>query len=162
MKTFPIAAALLALAHLAAPAQAADDAAMLRLVTCQDSWLDWENDNARMTRFAGLFEQQFVRSAQGDAFTPKAATQLLGHPVSQVYPQSVGMGRGYSVMVDAPFAQVRQSFERVLGTPMKCSSSEGTRACELPIGAKKTAMLMASENPASRSTLLGCYYDYQK
>lgn len=160
--TAPIAAALLALFAVQEPTHAADDVTMLRLATCQDSWLEWKNDEPRMARFASLFETQFVRSEQGDAFAPRAPTSVLGYAVAQVYPQSVGMGLGYSVLVNAPFAQVRQSFEKQLGKPLKCSTSEGTRACELPLAAKKTAMLLASDNPNSKTTLLGCYYYYQQ
>jgi hypothetical protein len=48
------------------------------------------------------------------AFEPKAPMTLLGHPVVHVFPQSVGMGLGFSALVRAPFAQVRQSFEKQL------------------------------------------------
>ena len=162
MKTISITAVWLMLLAVQAPARAADDAAMLRLVSCQDSWLDWKDDAPRMTRFASSLERQYVRSEQGDAFVPKAPMTLLGHPVAQVFPQSVGMGVGYSAVVNAPFALVRQGFEKQLGKPMRCSTSDGTHACELPLGDKKTALLMASASPASKTALLGCYYYYEK
>ena len=162
MKALPVLAALLALLSAQVTTHAAEDPAMLRLATCQDSWLDWKNDDARMSRFAHAVEAQYVRSAQGDAFTPNVPTTLLGHAVAQVYPQSVGMGLGYSVLVNASFTQARQSFEKQLGKPLKCSTSDGMRACELPIAEKKTAMLVAGDNPNSKTTLLGCYYYYQQ
>jgi len=162
MKAVSVLAALLALLSMQVTTQAAEDPAMLRLLTCQDSWLDWKNDEARMRRFVNTVEAQYVRSEQGTAFTPKAPTTVLGHPVAQVYPQSVGMGLGYSVVVNAPFTVARQSFEKQLGRPLKCSTSDGMRACELPVAEKKTAMLMASDNPSNKTTLLGCYYYYEK
>lgn len=162
MKTVSIAAVWLALLAVQAPSRAAADAAMLRLVSCQDSWLDWKDDAPRMTRFASSLERQYARSQQGDSFVPKAPMTLLGHPVAHVFPQSVGMGLGYSVLVNAPLALAREGFEKQLGQPMRCSTSDGIDACELPLGEKKTAMLMASASPGNKTTLLGCYYYYEK
>ncbi len=142
--------------------RAADDPALLRLSTCQDSWLDWKNDDARMARFVDGFERQFVPAKQAAAFEPKAPMTLLGHPVAQVFPQSVGMGLGFSVLVNAPFTQARQSFEKQLGQPLKCSTSDGMKACELTLGEEKTAMLMAADSPGGKTTLMGCYYYYEK
>ncbi len=162
MKIASLAASLLV--FLATPwlARAADEPNLLRLATCQDSWLDWKTDELRMGRFVAHLEQKFVRSEQDAYFVPKAATTLLGHPVAQVYPQSVGTGLGFSVLVNVPFVQARQSFEKQLGRPLKCSTSDGMRACDLSLGEKKTAMLIASDNPGSKTTLLGCYYYYEK
>jgi hypothetical protein len=163
MKTALLATTLLTLLSTWLPAAAAtDEVNLLRMSACQDSWLAWKDDNARMGRFVSALDQQFTRKDEDGSFAPKASMNLLGFPVAQVYPQSVGMGVGFSVVVNAPFAQVRQAFEKQLGKPMKCEASEGTRACELPLGEKKTAMLMASESPASKVTLLGCYYYYEK
>jgi hypothetical protein len=36
------------------------------------------------------------------------------------------------------------------------------RTCELQIGEKKTILLMAEDNPKSTTTLVGCYYFYEK
>ncbi|MEO8806906.1 MAG: hypothetical protein ABI433_12560 [Burkholderiaceae bacterium] len=153
---------IVALFAAAALAGAADEPNLLRLSTCQDSWLDWKSDEPRMSRYVAHLQQKFVRSEQDASFAPKTPTTLLGHPLAQVYPQSVGMGVGFSALLNVPFAQARQSFEKQLGRPLTCSSSDGMKACELSLGDKKTAMLMASDNPASKTTLLGCYYYYEK
>jgi hypothetical protein len=165
MKTITLAVASFALIALSCTpwlTHAADDPSLLRLSTCQDSWLEWKNDEPRMTRFAAVFESQFTRDDQNASFVPKSSMTLLGYPVVQVFPQSVGMGLGFSVVVNAPYAQVRQGFEKQLGKPMKCAVSEGTNACELSLGDKKTAMLMASDKPDAKATLVGCYYYYEK
>ncbi len=36
------------------------------------------------------------------------------------------------------------------------------RTCGLEIGDKRTVMLMAEDNPKNATTLLGCYYYYEK
>jgi len=154
------AASLLAL--LSTPVRATDDPAMLRLVTCQDSWVEWKDDAGRLAGFGRAIESQYLRGEAGDAFTPRRPQTLFGFPISRLYPQSVGMGLGYSVVVDAPFANVRQRFEKALGRPLHCSVSEGMRACELPLAAEKTALLLASDRADATTTQLGCYYLYEK
>lgn len=142
-------------------AHAADNNTQLqRLATCQDSWLDWKNDAQRMKRLSDEIETRYTPADEGGAFTPKTPTTALGLNVAQVYPQSVGMGVGFSVLVNAGFAQARQSLEKQLGKPMQCSTSEGMTACSLALSAKKTAMLMTGENGKGKSSLIGCYYFY--
>jgi hypothetical protein len=36
------------------------------------------------------------------------------------------------------------------------------RSCELQIAEKRTVMLMAEDDPKATSTLIGCYYFYEK
>lgn len=154
--------ALLLVLATSGAAHAADEPNLLRLASCQDSWLDWKDDPVRMRRFGAGLEQRFVDKERGGAWEPKSATSLLGFGVAEVYPQSVGMGLGFSVVVNAPFMQVRQAYEKLLGKPLACQTSDGMRACELPLAENKTAMLMAGEKADSKSTLLGCYYYYEK
>jgi len=166
MKTLSLVNTLLLAALAGTPAAhaAVEPAPQLqRLALCQDSWLDWKDDDARMARFASHFENRFDRSPQGDGgFAPKAPTQALGVAVTQVYPQSVGMGVGFSLVVAADFAQARSSIEQQLGKPMTCQTSDGMRACELPLGPKKTAMLITGDNGRAKTSLVGCYYFYQQ
>ena len=70
----------------------------------------------------------------------------------------------FSVIVNASFDQTRTSLERKLGKPIrKCEPpSDNMRTCELAIGEKKTIVLMAEDNPKSTTTLIGCYYFYEK
>ena len=165
MKT-PALVATLAFAALACvpTTQAAMEPApqLQRLALCQDSWFDWKDDDARMARFAGYFESRFERSPQGDAFAPKSPMLALSHAVTQVYPQSVGMGVGFSLVVNADFAQARAAIEQQLGKPMTCATSDGVRSCELKLGPKKTALLMNGLNGQAKTSLVGCYYFYQQ
>jgi hypothetical protein len=142
--------------------QAAEPPSFERLAVCQDSWLDWKDDSVRIGAFTRHLESQFDRSAQDGAFVPKTPLKVLGHSVAQVYPQSVGMGVGFSVVVNAGFAQARKSLEQQLGKAMTCSTSDGVRSCEVELGAKKTALLMTGENGQAKTSLLGCYYFYQQ
>lgn len=154
-----------ALVVSAMPTQAgmADDAQMQRLALCQDSWLDWKDDSARMTDLVDYFESRIARSPQGSgAFDVKAPLRVLGQPVTQVYPQSVGMGVGFSLTVKAGFGATRAAVERRLGKSMACTSGDGMQACELQVGPKKTVVLMAPLNGAAKATLMGCYYFYQQ
>lgn len=158
---FSLAIALSAAAACCA-AQAAEPPSFERLAVCQDSWLDWKDDSVRIGAFTRHLDSQFERGAQDGAFVPKAPLKMLGHSVSQVYPQSVGMGVGFSVVVDAGFAPTRAALERQLGKPMTCSTSDGVRTCELELGAKKTALLMTGQNGQAKTSLVGCYYFYQQ
>lgn len=153
--------ALLAALAGAADVRAADDPQLQRLMLCQDTWLDWKDDPARMARFGSHFETQFDRSASDAAFVPKAPTRVLGWPVAQAYPQSVGMGVGFSLTVNAGHGQVRTGIEQQLGKPMRCANSDGIRACEVELGARKTVVLMTAQNGKAPSSLVGCYYFYQ-
>ena len=57
----------------------------------------------------------------------------------------------------------RRSLEKTLGKSLeKCDVSDNMRTCELEMGEKRTLMLMAEDNPKSATTLLGCYYYYEK
>lgn len=160
----PLACTALLLTALAAtpPVTAADEPMLLRLASCQDSWLDWRRDEAQMKRFADVVLGGFSRQDRSPAFVPQSPASLLGFPVTELYPQSVGMGLGFSVAITASFDEARQGFEKLLGKPMACSRSDGMRNCELVLGEKKTAMLMTPDKAGSRQALIGCYYYYEK
>jgi hypothetical protein len=81
-----------------------------------------------------------------------------------VFPESVGMGVGFSIVVNANFTKTKTSLEKKLGkTINKCEPpSDNMRTCELEIAEKKTITLMAEDNPKSTTTLVGCYYFYEK
>jgi hypothetical protein len=162
MKSPLIATTLALLCAWTAPVGAADDALLQRMTLCQDSWLDWKNDEARQRRFVAEVESRFTRGTSGAGFTPKAPTKAFGLPVEQMFPQSVGMGLGFSLIVNADFAQARRSLEGPLGRTMACQNSEEGRACELKIGEKKTVVLMSDGDGKAKQTLVGCYYYYEK
>src|SRR5213592_1574121 len=85
----------------ATPAQAADNPMIERLATCQDSWLDWKSgDPARLQQFVASFQSDFSRKERDPFFVPKSSQTVAGLPVAQVFPQSVGMGVGFSVVVN--------------------------------------------------------------
>ena len=160
-----IASLVMAALQLAAvPALAADDLVVERLVTCQDSWLDWKNDNApQLQTFGEHFQADFTRNESDGYFVPKSQDTIAGLRVTRVFPESVGMGVGFSVFVDAPFDEARKRFEQALGKPLeKCEISYGMRTCELDIAEKRTFTLMAEDSATSTSTLAGCYYFYEK
>ena len=163
MKTAILTLAAAAVAAAALPAHAADDAQLERLATCRDSWFEWRADPARMAGLAGFIETNFSRGSDPGGYAPASRMTVLGgQRVAQVFPQSVGMGVGFSVVVDAPFVRVRQLVEKQLGKPLACESGDGMRGCELKLAEKKSLVLMAPEAASSTQTLLGCYYFYEK
>ena len=155
---------VLGLLAAAFPAFAADEPRVEALALCRDSWLDWQaTDPAKLNSAKAFFESAFS-GAGTDAFvTPKSPMTIAGLQVTQVYPESVGMGVGFSVLVDAPFDVARMAVEQSLGRPLgPCETGEGMRTCELPIAAQRTLMLASNEPPDDTATLVGCYYLYEK
>ncbi len=163
MKTLAISlAALLAALAGSADVRAADDPQMQRLVLCQDKWFDWKDDAVRMARFGNLFETQYEESTSDGAFAPKSPTSVFGWSIAQVYPQSVGMGVGFSLTVSTDHTRARALIEQQLGKPMNCATSEGVRSCAIELGNKRTAMLITGQNGGAQTSLIGCYYFYQQ
>jgi len=133
------------------------------LATCRESWLDWKDDPARAARYGDALRAQFEQRNGEAFFTPKARVTVMDLPVTRVYPSSVGMGVGFSVMVDAPFDTVKAAVEKSIGKTLgKCESGEGMRTCERSLGEKKTVMLLADATGKLTSTLVGCFYYYEK
>lgn len=161
-----IAAAGVVAAGLAAvaPARSADNIGVERLATCQDSWFEWKQGNApQLQQFARAFQTAFERKA-GDGFlVPRSSESVAGLPIARVFPESVGMGVGFSVIVNAGFDATKSAVERKSGKPFrKCETSDNMRTCAVQIGDKKTLMLMAEDPPTTTETLVGCYYFYEK
>jgi hypothetical protein len=157
-------AAALFLALQTASAGTAADAGIERMALCQDSWLDWQKAaDPRLAALAAHLHAAYTQK-EGDPYvTPKAPTTVFGFRVLQLYPGSVGMGVGLSVLVDAPFDKARAGVEHALGKPLKhCDASDGMKTCELEIADKRTLTLMTQDDPKTKSTLLGCYYYYEK
>jgi hypothetical protein len=154
----------LSILPFAFPASAADDTALTRMTLCQDSWLDWsKSDPARMTAFVGQVRAQFVPHGNDPYMLPKAKVSVAGLRVLQAFPQSVGMGVGFSLTVDAGFDDARKAVEKALGKTLShCESSDGMKDCEFEVAPQRTITLMAEDTPKSRQTLVGCYYLYER
>jgi len=94
---------------------------------------------------------------------PNSNQTVVGLPIARVFPESVGMGVGFSVWVNANFDQTKIALERKTGRLLKqCEVGDNMRTCSLDLGEKKTIVLMAEDNPKSTTTLIGCYYFYEK
>jgi hypothetical protein len=147
------------------PAWAADDLSIERLATSQDSWLDWKNrDPVQLRKFAESFQSNFLQKEKDSFFVPKSNQTVAGLRVAQVFPESIGMAVGFSVVVNANFDTTKTRLAKKIGKPFsKCEPpSDNMRTCELAIGEKKTILLMAEDNVKSTTTLFGCYYFYAK
>ena len=164
MKIANPAGVLIALLFVAAPALADEDAGLTRMATCQESWLDWQaKDPAQLKKFGDQLHAEFSQHGNDAFVVPNASVSIAGLRVLQLFPNSVGMGVGLSVLVDAPFDKTRQTIEKAAGKPLtKCETSDGMRTCGLEIAEKRTLMLMAEDSPKATTTLVGCYYFYEK
>jgi hypothetical protein len=155
---------VLALMVAAIPASGQSDQRVENLALCRDSWLDWKNSAPSALESFGVYFRSAFAHNDGDAFvTPKAPIAVDGLNVAQVFPQSLGMGLGFSVVVDASFDVAKQALERDLGEPLRsCDAGDGMRTCELPVAEQRT-IILASNDPANdQTTLVGCYYFYEK
>jgi hypothetical protein len=149
---------------VAGPAAASDDAALTRMALCQDSWVEWsKGDPVRFQSFAEHIRAGFSPHANDPYWLPKASTSVVGLRVLQVFPDSVGMGVGFSLTADATFDDARKALEKALGKTLQhCETSDGMKTCDLEIAPQRTATLMAGDSPKSHQTLIGCYYFYEK
>jgi hypothetical protein len=164
MKISSRAAMLAVLLAAAAPANAADNNVIEGLATCQDSWIDWQaSDPAQLKKFVADFQANFTPHGNDAYFIPKSSQTVIGLPLAQVFPESIGMAVGFSVLVNANFNKTKATLESKIGKPLKCEPpSDNMRACALEIAEKKTVTLMAEDNAKSTTTLFGCYYFYEK
>ena len=160
MRRFVLLSVLLLLASIRLPA--ADDF-LDRLATCQTSWMDFKDDPVQKKKFAETFSAGFEPKGNDGSWTPKKPAMVIGLPVVRVYPESVGMGVGFSVVVDATFDQARAQIEKTVGKSLKnCENSEGMHTCELEVAEKRTILLLTGDTGKTRTTMLGCYYFYAK
>jgi hypothetical protein len=164
MKSAWPAGLLLALGLGAAPAWGADDPRVENLALCRDSWLDWKTADPAKLASASAYFRAALTHGDNDAYgVPNAPMAVAGLKISKVFPGSVGMGVGFSVLVDATFDVAKQALEQRLGKPLgQCETGDGMRSCALPIAAQRTVMLMSGDGPNDRATLVGCYYLYEK
>src|SRR6185295_7988382 len=95
--------AVVLLCVLAAHTLTAADDLIEQLATCKVSWLDWKNDPAKTKTLAESFNAAFTPKSQksgGQSFIPKRKLLVASLPVLQAFPDSVGMGVGFSVTLD--------------------------------------------------------------
>ena len=59
----------------------------------------------------------FSQNESDGSFVPIKPMSILEHRIVQLYPQSVGMGVGYSVIVNASFEAAKASLEKQMGKP---------------------------------------------
>lgn len=164
MKSVRLAGQMLALLVAAVPASAASDPRIENFALCRDSWLDLEkSDPAALASFGSFLDSAFTPDSEGGHLTPKSPMTVNGLNVTKLFPGSLGMGLGFSVLVDAPFDVAKQAVERDLGMPLQeCQSGDGMRTCGLPIAEQRTVVLLSEDPPNDKSTLVGCYYYYEK
>ena len=144
MNIFSRAGLLTLLLIAVTPAQAADNPGIERLAICQDSWFEWKSsDPARLQTFIASFQSDFSQKKASDAFfVPKSGQTVAGLPVAQVFPESVGMAVGFSVVVNANFDKTRTSLEKKSASrsknanppvttcaPASCRSATRRRSC---------------------------------
>ena len=166
MKTAAMLAIAAVLAGLAVPqshAQNKDDAGVLRLLTCQDSWMEWKGDPIEQQKFVDRHKANFTQNESDGSFVPIKPMSILGHRIAQLYPQSIGMGIGYSVIVNASFDAAKASLEKQMDKRFtRCQAASEGKSCERELSKLKTVMLMEGTRGKDAKTLFGCYYLYEK
>ncbi len=152
------------LSAISLPVSAADDAGLTRMALCQDSWVEWgKGDPARFKVFAEHIHAAFSPHGNDAYMLPKASMSVLGLHVAQAFPESIGMGVGFSLTVDASFDTARAAIEKAAGKKLThCEASDGMKSCDLEIAPQRTVTVMAEDSPKSHQTLIGCYYYYEK
>ena len=104
MKCASIAGPILAILLAAGPAWGADDPRISDLALRRASWLDWKNrDPSKFESFGELFRSNFSPEDTDGSFKPMSALTVDGLKVAKVFPGSIGMGVGFSVLVDISF-----------------------------------------------------------
>lgn len=161
------AAAALTAGSLAIPAASAHAAelapALQKLATCEDSWYDLRQDQARMESIGVALRSQFAPQDRSPVWKPTGPVTWLGAEVLEMTPQSVGMGLGFALTLKSPASTVQPAYERALGQAMeRCESGDGMRSCERKLAEKRTAVLMSPLSRPELGTLVGCYYFYQQ
>jgi hypothetical protein len=68
----------------APPAHSADEPSLERLATCQESWLDWQNDVARGQKFVTSLHANYSEQEVGGYLVPKGKATLFGLPIARV------------------------------------------------------------------------------
>jgi hypothetical protein len=164
MKKSVFAGAALAMVATILPARAADDAALTRMALCQDSWVEWTKKEPKtFETFRAHFFGAFKPHDNDPYWLPKANVSVLGMNVAQGFPDSVGMGVGFSLTVDAPYDKARAAMEKALGKKLQhCEASDGMTTCDLEVAPQRTITVMTEDSPKARQTLIGCYYFYEK
>ncbi|MBL6853690.1 MAG: hypothetical protein ISS15_09355 [Alphaproteobacteria bacterium] len=158
-----VAGAVLGAIAVCAPVRAAEDASIARMAACQDSWLDWsKSDPAKLKALGEHFRAAYTPHDNDPWFLPKAPTTVAGLKVLKVFPQSVGMGVGLSVFVEASYDTAKKTFEDVLKKKIaKCEASDGMHSCELDLAPQRSFTLMTADDDP-KTTLIGCFYLYEK
>jgi len=164
MKAFALVlSTIFAILIMAISARAADDINIERMATCQDSWLEWKNEPSKLEDLSKYIKSGFVEKENSGFLVPKSEKTVFGLRVVQLFPGSIGMAVGFSVIVEADFKKTRATLEKRLGKSFKkCETGDNMLTCALEIGEKKTILLLAEEDGKVDRTLLGCFYFYEK
>lgn len=144
-------------------AQTKDNVGVLRLLTCQDSRLEWKDVPVKKQKFVDELKANFKQNKRDGSFVPIKPMSILGHEIVQLFPQSVGMGVGYSVIVSASFAATKASLEKQMGKSFdRCEAASEGKSCGRELAKLKTVMLMEGSRGNDPTTVFGCYYLSEK
>lgn len=134
-----------------------------RMVTCQESWYEWKDNESRLDAFANTLDVDFQEGQRSGVLVPRRQAKLMGFDVVEVTPANVGIGMGFGVTVKGSLNDVRQKYEAALGRKLSsCEQIEGLSICTEPIAAQRNATLMMATQRPGVGTLVGCFYRSQR
>ncbi len=161
MKIVPILFVVSLAMSLSTFAHAAEDTIALKLMTCQTSWLDWKDNPTLAEPFNKQLKASYRIDDEDGTYKPIGSMTVLAKKVSRVYPNTMGQGLGFAVLVDAKFEAVRGALAKHGMKPIhqQCNIDEYTKSCTFVMGNKKTILLYADAGTKNQQTLVGCSYE---
>ena len=162
MKCTRLASVLLLFSIASSSAQAADDTFFLELLTCQKSWMDWQNIPPKWTYFQSRIDADLRRFESTGQYFPTKPLTLLGVKAVEVYPHMATNDMGFSVIFDGTFDKVKALLAKHVGKPAdNCSMASGKRACGYSIAPHRDLLLMETGTGKKERTLVSCAYGVQ-
>jgi hypothetical protein len=140
-------------------AHAQDEKMIYALATCKQSWIDLKDDPLRLKQLVVKSPPDGAFDARDHFWIPPAKSTIFGKKINRIYPDSLGPGVGFSVVVQAAFESIKIHLQKKLGKAFdQCGEQGDIRSCSTKFEDKKTLVLLEGGVGNRSETLFGCYY----